>query len=151
MKDSLSEFLEKISFSENHDPRNLIKNKVPLDLKIKNSILKINDSGWCWTLFCCQGHFKGKQKGAIPYIVFVVKNQYKFFLMEKIFSSMPCEVNSRYPLMNRYSLEISPGFSDEKYSVITAYWHCNLALRDLQLVHQSIIMLGDSIVKENYG
>lgn len=151
MKDCLSSFLEKISFSENHDPRNLIKNKVHLDSKIKNTILNINQSGWCWTLFCCQGHDRGKQKGAIPYVVFIVKNEYKSSLLEKIFNNIPYDVNINFPLMNNFRVEISPGFNDEKYSIISAHWYCNMTLLELQLVQDSMVSLGNSIVEENYG
>ena len=118
MKDSLSLFLEKISLFENHDPRLLIKNKVHLDPKIKSTILAINQSGWCWTLFCCQGHIRGKQKGCIPYVVFIVKNEYKSLLLEKIFNNIPFDVNIDFPLMNNFRVEISPGFKDEKYSLL---------------------------------
>ena len=151
MKDSLSLFLEKISLSENHDPRHLIKNKVHLDPKIKKTIININQSGWCWTLFCCQGHNRGKQKGCIPYVVFIVKNEYKSSLLEKIFNNIPYDVNINFPLMNNFRVEISPGFNDEKYSIISAHWYCNMTLRELQLVQDSMVNLGNSIVEENNG
>jgi hypothetical protein len=151
MKDSLSLFLEKISLFENHDPRLLIKNKVHLDPKIKSTILAINQSGWCWTLFCCQGHIRGKQKGCIPYVVFIVKNEYKSLLLEKIFNNIPFDVNIDFPLMNNFRVEISPGFKDEKYSIISAHWYCNMALSELQLVQDSMVNLGSSIVEEKHG
>ena len=120
MTDELTSFLNKIGF-QNNDPRNLKKNKVHIDLKLKKTIYKINESGWCWTLFCCSGHNSGPQKNCVPYIVFIVKNEYKNKIISLVADCLPKDPNPspKFPLINSLWLEYHEGFYDENMTTVT--------------------------------
>ncbi len=45
-------------------PRQLKKKDI--DWKMRPICDRINASDYCWTVFCCQGHFSGNQKGGLP-------------------------------------------------------------------------------------
>ncbi len=153
MTDELSPFLNKIGFTE-HDPRNLKKNKVHIDQKIKKTIHKINESGWCWTLFCCSGHNSGPQKSSVPYIVFIVKNDYKNKLIQLIFDCLPKDPNpsTKFPLLSAYRLEYHEGYSDEKLTTLTIYWYGTLKNKErLSMVQSSMVQLGDRIFEVQNG
>lgn len=153
MIDDFQLFLEKIGL-QCVDPRLLEKNKVPLDRKIKNSILKLNKSGWCWTLFCCSGHTTGHQKTNVPYIVFVVKNNYKKYLLNFIADTFPKDPRPtlKFPLVTCFSINLQEGFSDENYTIISVYWYGTLeSKRNLHIVQNSMNDLADRISEANYG
>jgi hypothetical protein len=153
MTDELTSFLNKIGF-ENHDPRNLKKNKVHLDIKLKKTIYKINESGWCWTLFCCSGHNSGPNKSSVPYIVFIVKNEYKSDILRLVSDCLPKNPNpsTKFPLITPIWLEYHEGYSDENLTTITMYWYGTLKSRErLSLVQDSLTKLGDRIFEAHNG
>ena len=153
MTDELTSFLNKIGF-ENHDPRNLKKNKVHLDIKLKKTIYKINESGWCWTLFCCSGHNSGPNKSSVPYIVFIVKNEFKSDILRLVSDCLPKNPNpsTKFPLITPIWLEYHEGYSDENLTTITMYWYGTLKSRErLSLVQDSLTKLGDRIFEAHNG
>ena len=153
MTDELTSFLNKIGF-ENNDPRNLKKNKVHIDLKLRETIYKINDSGWCWTLFCCSGHNSGPQKNSVPYIVFVVKNEHKNEIISLVADCLPKDPNpsTKFPLITPLWLQYHEGFYDENMTIITVYWYGTLKNKErLSMVQDSLAKLGDRIFKAHNG
>ncbi len=56
-------FLKKIKYP---DPRNLKINNVEIDYEIKDIIYRINESDWCFTVWCCAGHFKESSLNSAP-------------------------------------------------------------------------------------
>ena len=153
MTDELTSFLNKIGF-QNNDPRNLKKNKVHIDLKLKKTIYKINESGWCWTLFCCSGHNSGPQKNCVPYIVFIVKNEYKNKIISLVADCLPKDPNPspKFPLINSLWLEYHEGFYDENMTTVTVYWYGTLKSRErLSKVQDCMVKLGDRIFEAHNG
>ncbi len=152
MNEKLTHFLEKISYSENHDPRLIRKNKVKIDEKIKNSILKINESNWVWTLWSCQGHLSGYNKGSLPYLVFIVKKEFLGSLLLKIYQSIPYCAKKELPLVNGpFSYTVTPGYTDENFSIVSLHYSYARGTLVLNEIQQSINNLADSITEENYG
>lgn len=152
MSDDLTNFLIKIDYLENHDPRKLIENKVPLDKKIKNSVLKINNSNWVWTLWSCQGHNRGVNKGSVPYLVFIVEKKNLGNLLTLIHNSTPKIATTEFPCYNgSFCYEISPGFEDEKYCIISLHYSLAYGTLKLNLIQQSMNTLAESISEATYG
>lgn len=152
MTDKLSEFLQKIDYLNNHDPRKLVENKVKLDKKIKDAVIKINKSKWVWTLWCCQGHNRGINKGSVPYYVFIVEKTKLGDLLSKIHNSSPKQATEEFPCHNgAFWYEISPGFEDENFMVLSLHYcraYGNLSLNRIQ---QSMNDLADLICEVNNG
>jgi len=80
-------------------PRQLKKKDI--DWKMRPICDRINASDYCWTVFCCQGHTKGLQKGSLPYLVLLCVNEKRPEILNKLYSAF--EVDEKYdnnlPLM----------------------------------------------------
>jgi hypothetical protein len=125
MKTNLKEFLSKIKFDDpseyDFDADNTI------DANIKETLKNINKSSWCWTLFSCEGHNHEDKSQSLPYFVFIVKKKYIPVLMNYLFQTLNPEINNitPLPLCNTNSINISWGFTDDKYAIINVHWAYN--------------------------
>jgi hypothetical protein len=151
MTEDLSYFLETIKYTGKLDPRKLVENKIPIDKKIKDSVLKINQTNWVWTLWSCQGHNRGANKGCLSYYVFVVKKKYLSVLLEKIYNTSPKTATCEFPCHNgSYSYQLSAGYEDENFSVVSLHYHSSHGNLSLNRIQQSMNELAVSICEENY-
>ena len=64
-------------------PRQLKKKDI--DWKMRPICDRINASDYCWTVFCCQGHLSGNQKGGLPYLVLLCVNDKRPHIFETLF------------------------------------------------------------------
>ena len=122
MKTNFKEFLEKIKFS---DPSEYdFDSDEFIDANIKETLKNINKSSWCWTLFSCEGHNHDDKSQSLPYFVFIVKKKCISVLLGILFNSLDPRVNETtlLPLCNSNSLNISWGFTDDKYAIINVHW-----------------------------
>ncbi len=144
--DNLTIFLKYISHPEEFDPRYLKQNKVKLDPKIKESIYKINSTNWLWTIWSCQGHLTGKEKGSIPYFTFIVDKKYLSDLFMAIHNCYPKEANLNFPIYdNGYWYKISQGVEDDNYCVINWILFSSNGKLGLSKIQECIIKFADSI------
>ncbi len=122
MKASFKEFLQKINFS---DPSEYdFDSDEFVDANIKETLKNINKSSWCWTLFSCEGHNHDDKSQSLPYFVFIVKKKCIPVLLGILFDSLDPRVNELtiLPLCNSNSLNISWGFTDDKYAIVNVHW-----------------------------
>ncbi len=122
MKASFKEFLEKIKFS---DPSEYdFDSDEFIDANIKETLKNINKSSWCWTLFSCEGHNHDDKSQSLPYFVFIVKKKCIPVLLGILFDSLDPRVShpTILPLCNSNSLNISWGFTDDKYAIVNVHW-----------------------------
>ena len=125
MKTSFKDFLKKIDFNDpseyDFDADNAI------DVNIKETIKNINKSSWCWTLFSCEGHNHDDKSQSLPYFVFIVKKKCIPVLLGMLFNTLDPKVDkiTKLPLCNTNGLNISWGFTDEKYAIISVHWAHN--------------------------
>ena len=125
MKSSFKDFLHKIDFNDpseydfDADEEN--------DVNIKETIKNINKSSWCWTLFSCEGHNHDDNSQSLPYFVFIVKKKCISVLLGMLFNTLDPKVDkiTKLPLCNTNGLNISWGFTDEKYAIISVHWAHN--------------------------
>jgi hypothetical protein len=144
--DNLSIFLNYIDHPSKYDPRLLKKHRAKLDPKIKDSIYKINSSGWLWTIWSCQGHLVGKEKGSIPYFTFIVDKKYVGELLSKIHLSFPKEADLNYPIYNNgYWYGISQGVEDDNYCVINWHLYFSQGKVGLDKIQKCMINFAESI------
>lgn len=150
MIDELSNFLSKLNSNNNHipfsDPRKLNFNNQFIDKKIKFFLSTINKSDYCWTLFSCQGHNHKDGSKSLPYFVFIVKNEFLGQFFRLIYDTIPKSENTNFPLLG-YSYNVSVGFSDEKFSIISIHWSMQfLESRGiLNTLHQKLDVMGSTI------
>lgn len=122
MKASFKEFLQKINFS---DPSEYdFDSDEFIDANIKETLKNINKSSWCWTLFSCEGHNHDDKSQSLPYFVFIVKKKCIPVLLGILFNSLDPRLNELtiLPLCNSNSLNISWGFTDDKYAIVNVHW-----------------------------
>lgn len=122
MKASFKEFLEKIKFN---DPSEYdFDGDEFIDANIKETLKNINKSSWCWTLFSCEGHNHDDKSQSLPYFVFIVKKKCIPVLLGILFNSLDPRINelTLLPLCNSNSLNISWGFTDDKYAIVNVHW-----------------------------
>ena len=125
MKTSLKPFLNKIEFDDPSEYDFDADNSI--DLSIKETIKNINKSSWCWTLFSCEGHNHDDNSQSLPYFVFIVKKKCISVLLGMLFNTLDPKVDkiTKLPLCNTNGLNISWGFTDEKYAIISVHWAHN--------------------------
>ena len=125
MKTSFKDFLKKIDFNDpseyDFDADNAI------DVNIKETIKNINKSSWCWTLFSCEGHNHDDKSQSLPYFVFIVKKKCIPVLLGMLFNTLDAKVDeiTELPLCNTNGINVSWGFTDDKYAIISAHWAHN--------------------------
>ncbi len=125
MKTSFKEFLNKINFN---DPSEYdFDADEAIDVNIKETIKNINKSSWCWTLFSCEGHNHDDNSQSLPYFVFIVKKKCIPILLEMLFNTLDPKINhiSELPLCNTNGINVSWGFTDDKYAIISVHWAHN--------------------------
>jgi hypothetical protein len=125
MKSSFKDFLHKIDFN---DPSEYdFDADVAIDVNIKETIKNINKSSWCWTLFSCEGHNHDDNSQSLPYFVFIVKKKCISVLLGMLFNTLDPKVDkiTKLPLCNTNGLNISWGFTDEKYAIVSVHWAHN--------------------------
>ena len=148
--DNLAKFLDYIGHPEQYDPRYLKENKIKLDSKIKDSIYKINRSNWLWTIWSCQGHLTGKEKGSIPYFTFIVDKKYLSDLFMTMHACFPKEANLEFPIYNNgYWYKISQGVEDDNYCVINWHLFSSEGKLGLNKIQECIIKFADKIEVKN--
>lgn len=131
----LDQFIKKIKYS---DPTKLKENNIELDEEIKESIYRINESGWCFTLWCCAGHINKDFIETIPYIVFAVDNKFKTQVLNHLLETTKFGKKSiKFPLLSDARIELSMGYNDKYYSVISAYWYLN-DHKQLKILHEKL-------------
>jgi hypothetical protein len=98
-----------------------------IDSNIKETLKNINKSSWCWTLFSCEGHNHEDNSQSLPYFVFIVKKKCIPVLLGILFNTLDAKVDviTKFPLCNTTWLNISWGFTDEKYAIVSAHWAHN--------------------------
>jgi hypothetical protein len=144
--DNLTNFLNYIDHPSKYDPRLLKKHRVKLDPKIKDSIYKINNSDWLWTIWSCQGHLLGREKGSIPYFTFIVDKRYLDKLFHVIHLSFPKEANMKFPIYsNGFWYGISQGVEDDIYCVINWHLYFSQGKVGLDKIQKCMIKFADSI------
>jgi hypothetical protein len=156
MKVSLDSFLEKINSHKYHqydDPRNFNFSHKTIDIKLRNLLTKINKSDWCWTLYSCQGHKYKDGAKTLPYFVFIVRNEKKNMFLDLLLKTIDNDVDPVFPVHNPYSFEMSSGFSDENFSIITVWWSMAFLKKrgKLNELHDRFEVLADSILELNNG
>ena len=156
MKVSLDSFLEKINSHkccQYDDPRIYNFSQKIIDIKLRNLLAKINKSDWCWTLFSCQGHKHKDGSQSLPYFVFVVRNEKKNMFLDLLLKTIDDNVNPVFPLYSPYSFEMSSGFSDENFSIISVWWSMAFLKKPgkLKELHGRFEVLADSILELNNG
>ena len=122
MKSSFKEFLGKIKFN---DPSEYdFDADQTIDPQIIETIKNINKSSWCWTLFSCEGHNHEDKSQSLPYFVFIVKKKYIPVLLGMLFNTLDPNVGeiTPLPLCNTNSINVSWGFTDDKYAIVNAHW-----------------------------
>ena len=144
--DNLTSFLNYIDHPSKYDPRSLKKQRVKLDSKIKDTIYKINSSGGLWTIWSCQGHLLGREKGSIPYFTFIVDKKYLDRLFYIIHLSFPKEANLKFPIYsNGFWYGISQGVEDDIYCVISWHLYFSQGKVGLDKIQKCMIQFADSI------
>ena len=58
----------------------------------------------------------------LPYLVFVIKNKYKKYLIDCIFDTIPSCNNKLFPISTPHHITISNGYSDKNFSIISFHW-----------------------------
>ena len=125
MKSSLKDFLNKIKFD---DPSEYdFDADSSIDSNIKETIKNINKSSWCWTLFSCEGHNHDDNSQSLPYFVFIVKKKCIPVLLGMLFDTLDPKIDkiTPLPLCNTNGINVSWGFTDDKYAVISVHWAHN--------------------------
>ena len=126
MKSSFKEFLKKIDFKDPSEYDFDADNSI--DANIKETIKNINKSSWCLTLFSCEGHNHDEDNSkSLPYFVFIVKKKCISVLLGMLFNTLDAKVDviTQLPLCNTSGLNVSWGFTDDKYAIISAHWAHN--------------------------
>ena len=125
MKSSLKDFLNKIKFD---DPSEYdFDADSSIDSNIKETIKNINKSSWCWTLFSCEGHNHDDNSQSLPYFVFIVKKKFIPVFLGMLFDTLDPKIDkiTPLPLCNTNGINVSWGFTDDKYAVISVHWAHN--------------------------
>ena len=125
MKANFKEFLSKIGFD---DPSKYdFDSDITIDKNIKETLKNINKSSWCWTLFSCEGHVYEDDEKSLPYFVFIVKKKCIASLLGILFNTLDAKVDeiSQFPLCNTSGINVSWGFTDDKYAIVSAHWAHN--------------------------
>jgi len=151
MNACLSDFLNKI---DSQDPRLFDFSQKIIDVKLRKVLSKINKSDWCWTLFSCQGHSHKDKSYSLPYFVFIVRNEDKTKLISLLLETVKDNFLSlNLPLYNPDSINISCGYHDQNFSIISAHWSLSYLTKSgkLKKLHQSFEVLADSVLELNNG
>lgn len=125
MKANFKEFLSKIDFD---DPSEFdFDADKTIDSNLKETLKNINKSSWCWTLFSCEGHNHEDNSQSLPYFVFIVKKKCIPVLLGILFNTLGAKINeiTDLPLCNTNGLNVSWGFTDDKYAIVSAHWAHN--------------------------
>jgi len=125
MKANFKEFLSKIGFD---DPSKYdFDSDTTIDENIKETLKNINKSSWCWTLFSCEGHNHEDKSKSLPYFVFIVKKKCIPVLLGMLFNTLGAKIDhiTQFPLCNTNSINVSWGFTDDKYAIVSAHWWDN--------------------------
>lgn len=105
-------------------PRDLKKKHI--DPKMRDICERINASDYCWTVFSCQGHFSGCQKGCLPYLVLLCVNDKRPHIFETLFKSFEYDAayEKQFPLLGSRSdfIKVSLGTKDENFTYITIHF-----------------------------
>ena len=132
MKTSFEDFLKKINFN---DPSEYdFDADDAIDVNIKETIKNINKSSWCWTLFSCEGHNHDDKSQSLPYFVFIVKKKYIPVLLSMLLDTLDAKVDeiTPLPLCNTNGINVSWGFTDDKYAIINVHWAHNFLEDEVQ-------------------
>lgn len=120
MNKKLDKFLNKINYS---NPSEL--NYKCIDKRIRKTILNFNKSKICRTLWSCQGHLYNDGSEALPYIIFIVKNNYIDYFLHNIFGTLPKYKSVEFPIAPSQNFQISKGYSDKNFTIICLHWSSN--------------------------
>lgn len=125
MKPSFKEFLAKIDYKDPSDYD--FDGDEAIDKNIKETIKNINKSSWCWTLWSCEGHIHDDNSNSLPYFVFIVKKKCIPVLLGLLFNTLDPEIDVKtmLPLCNSNSINLSWGFTDDKYAIVNVHWDHN--------------------------
>lgn len=132
MKTNFKDFLKKINFK---DPSEYdFDADDAIDVNIKETIKNINKSSWCWTLFSCEGHNHDDNSQSLPYFVFIVKKKYIPVLLSMLLDTLDAKVDeiTPLPLCNTNGINVSWGFTDDKYAIINVHWAHNFLEDEVQ-------------------
>lgn len=132
MKTNFKDFLKKINFK---DPSEYdFDADDAIDVNIKETIKNINKSSWCWTLFSCEGHNHDDKSQSLPYFVFIVKKKYIPVLLGMLLDTLDAKVDeiTPLPLCNTNGINVSWGFTDDKYAIINVHWAHNFLEDEVQ-------------------
>jgi len=109
-----------------HIPSRQLKKK-DIDWKMRPICDRINASDYCWTVFCCQGHLSGNQKGGLPYLSLLCVNEKRPYILDQLYSAFEVdeEYNKNLPLCGPRTnmMLISMGLKDENFTYITIHFN----------------------------
>ena len=109
-----------------HIPSRQLKKK-DIDWKMRPICDRINASDYCWTVFCCQGHLSGNQKGGLPYLSLLCVNEKRPYILDQLYSAFEVdeEYNKNLPLCGPRTnmMLISLGLKDENFTYITIHFN----------------------------
>ena len=122
MKPSFKEFLQKIDYKDPSDYD--FDADEQIDKNIKETIKNINKSSWCWTLYSCEGHNHEDNSKSLPYFVFIVKKKCIPTLLNFLFETLDPKIDdiTPLPLCNTSSINLSWGFTDDKFAIVNVHW-----------------------------
>jgi hypothetical protein len=105
-------------------PRDLKKKHI--DPKLRDIVERINKTDYCWTVFSCQGHLSGSQKGTLPYLVLLCANDKRPHIFETLFKCFEYDLayENEFPLLGSRSdiIKVSLGIKDENFTYITIHF-----------------------------
>ena len=109
-----------------HIPPRQLKKK-DIDWKMRPICDRINASDYCWTVFSCQGHFSGNQKGGLPYLVLLCANEKRPHILNQLYSAFEVdeEYDKNFPLLGPRSnmMLISLGTKDQNFTYISIHFN----------------------------
>jgi hypothetical protein len=89
----------------------------------------------------------------LPYFVFVVRNEDKSKLIHLLLETIKDNsLSLKLPIYNPDSINISCGYHDQNFTIISAHWSLSHFGRGkLKNLHQRFDVLADSILELNNG
>jgi hypothetical protein len=78
-------------------------------------------------LFSCEGHNHDDNSQSLPYFVFIVKKKCIPVLLGLLFNTLDPKIDeiTPLPLCNTNGINVSWGFTDDKYAIISVHWAHN--------------------------
>jgi hypothetical protein len=151
MPENLQFFINKISKGsvKYSNPINLTKKSINklIDKKLRKTIYNINKSNWAWTIWSCQGHKYKNKECSLPYLIFIVRNEYISHLSELLLETVDTHNDKCFPVISSSYLQISKGYSDRNFTILSCYWSLNHIEEDdmMKRLHKKLAILSEKV------